>query len=165
MYNTSQYRICIELFFFWTCMTHFTFSFLSSHRSGSSQKINVLEGNEYISLHSTSNAQYKINMTQKTLENVSFWWYYAVITSSVLSVMFTEVSVHAPLISAPSTPACVMRSAIFFSRSSIRFPISSILVMIWSDIVWNLSCIPSGKVWTCCVDSCIFLGSLLLPNE
>ena len=41
----------------------------------------------------------------------------------------------------PSTPDWVMRSAIFFSKSSIRFPISSILVRTWSEIAWNLSCI------------------------
>lgn len=41
--------------------------------------------------------------------------------------------------SPPSTPAWVIRSAILFSRSSIRVPISSIRVIIWSDIDWNLS--------------------------
>lgn len=40
----------------------------------------------------------------------------------------------------PSTPAWFIRSAMLFSRSSMRLPMSSIRVIIWSDMVWNLSC-------------------------
>lgn len=36
-----------------------------------------------------------------------------------------------------SMPACVMRSATFFSRSSMRVPISSILDSSCSDTAWN----------------------------
>lgn len=53
-------------------------------------------------------------------------------------------------LSGPSTPAWVIRSPMLFSRSSIRFPISSIRVMIWSDIDWNLS-------WTFCKRFCTCL--------
>lgn len=50
-------------------------------------------------------------------------------------------------LSGPSTPAWVIKSAMLFSRSSIRVPISSIRVIIWSDIDWNLS-------WTFCKRFC-----------
>lgn len=40
----------------------------------------------------------------------------------------------------PSTPAWFIRSAMLFSRSSMRLPMSSMRVIIWSDMVWNLSC-------------------------
>lgn len=47
------------------------------------------------------------------------------------------------------TPAEAIRPSRFFSRSSIRLPISSIRPSIWSDIVWNLSCICCNREWTC----------------
>lgn len=46
-----------------------------------------------------------------------------------------------------STPACVIRSFIFVSKSSIRLVISSIRLMIWSDIVWKRSWVCCNTVW------------------
>jgi len=43
-------------------------------------------------------------------------------------------------------PAWVMSSPIDFSKSSILEPISSILVMIASDMSWNLDCYKAQKV-------------------
>lgn len=50
--------------------------------------------------------------------------------------------------SEPSTPAWVIKSPMDFSKSSILFPISSIRVIIWSDIVWNLSWTFWRRFWT-----------------
>ena len=48
------------------------------------------------------------------------------------------------MLDGPPCPAWLIRSLILCSRSSIRELISSILVMIWSDMVWNLQTQKTG---------------------
>lgn len=78
---------------------------------------------------------------------ISKWWPLLIYAwhMSIPSVYFR--------FSGPSIPAWVIRSPMLFSRSSIRFPMSSIRVMIWSDIDWNLSCTFCNRFWTWFKDS------------
>lgn len=46
-------------------------------------------------------------------------------------------------------PDCVITSAMVFSRSSTRTPESSIWLLIWLAIAWNLSCTFCSTFWIC----------------
>uniref|UniRef100_A0A7C9E3U4 Uncharacterized protein n=2 Tax=Opuntia streptacantha TaxID=393608 RepID=A0A7C9E3U4_OPUST len=55
----------------------------------------------------------------------------------------------------PSAPISALRSLMLCSNSSIRHPISSIFVMMDSDITWNLDCICCSKFCTNTVMSAV----------
>lgn len=68
--------------------------------------------------------------------------------ASSVAVKWFCLEIFTNYFSGPSTPAWFIRSAILFSKSSIRLPISSMRVIIWSDIVWNLSWTFCNRLWT-----------------
>lgn len=102
----------------------------------------------------------KIHMYVCHIKVGLFFWYFCFVVAAVvvivdLSILYSPTSgdCHSTDIqsyfSGPSTPAWFIRSAMLFSKSSIRFPMSSMRVIIWSDIVWNLSWTFCKRFWTC----------------
>lgn len=77
---------------------------------------------------------------------------FLLVTMYVCKCVCDEISsyqtIYGSLPIGASTPACVIRSPMLFSKSSIRFDMSSMREITWSDIDWNLSCTFCSNVCT-----------------